>query len=92
MVSVYYDQYNKNNLVSYAKDRLGEVRENQVDFGILLEIGYHDDYNDAFWIVNNMENIANAIVKALNSYYGYWLTKWNSISILIKKERGNHFD
>ena len=69
LVSVYYNKSNKNNGVSYARGRLGECRPNLVPFGILLEIGYHDDYNDAKWIVNNMEEIADAIVKALNQYY-----------------------
>ena len=48
LVSVYYDKSNKNSVISYARGRLGEVRPTLVPFGILLEIGYHDDYNDAF--------------------------------------------
>ena len=71
LVAVYHNKENKNNTISYANGKLGEVRPTLIPFGILLEIGYHDDYNDAFWIVNNMNTIANAIADAIDSYYGY---------------------
>ena len=71
LVSVYHNKSHKNNSVSFAHDRLGEVRPNLIPFGILLEIGYHDNYDDAFWLVNNMDSISDAILRALNIYFGY---------------------
>ena len=46
-----------------------EIDENNVKNGILLEIGFHDNYEDALWIVNNLEQIADAISIAVVQYF-----------------------
>lgn len=46
-----------------------EIDENNVKNGILLEIGFHDNYEDALWIVNNLEQIADAISSAVVKYF-----------------------
>ncbi len=71
LMKIYPYKLNPNNGVTYSYGKLGETRDTAVNFGILLEIGYHDDYNDAVWIVNNLEQIADSLTKALKRYYDY---------------------
>ena len=47
---------------------LGEVRRPRAP-AVLVEIGYHDNYQDAIWINNNRPEIAEAIAKALTRYF-----------------------
>lgn len=42
-----------------------EIDEKNVNHGILLEIGFHDNYDDALWIINSTEKIADAITSAI---------------------------
>lgn len=37
---------------------------------VYLEIGFHDNVNDAKWIINNTVQIAEAIAKGVCNYYG----------------------
>lgn len=46
-----------------------EINEENVKNGILLEIGFHDNYDDAIWIINNFEAIATSITLALEEYF-----------------------
>ena len=46
-----------------------EINEDNVKNGILLEIGFHDNYEDAYWIVNSLNTIADAITKAIVKYF-----------------------
>ncbi len=46
-----------------------EINEANVKNGILLEIGFHDNYDDAYWIVNNLEEIAEKIKDAIVKYF-----------------------
>lgn len=46
-----------------------EINEENVKNGILLEIGFHDNYEDAYWIINNLEEIADAITLAILKYF-----------------------
>lgn len=52
-----------------ATTSIGEVRLTNFPAN-LLEIGYHDNYADAYWIENNMESIAEVIAIALTEYFG----------------------
>ena len=36
---------------------------------VLLEIAFHDNPEDANWIINNEEEIAQAIVRGINNYF-----------------------
>lgn len=47
---------------------LGEVRRPQYPAN-LLEIGYHDNSEDAQWIKNSREHIAQALARALTEYF-----------------------
>lgn len=71
LVSIYYNKLNPNSRVTYSKGSLGEARPANIPFGIFLEIGYHDDYYDAMWLVNNLEEIAESLTRSLVKYFGY---------------------
>lgn len=60
----------------------------------IVEIGFHDNLEDALWIMNNMPAIADAIVKGVCNYFGVtfrkpvdavdWQYKYNSLVNDIK--------
>lgn len=56
--------------VKYAKGSLGEVKKENTKKGILIEIAHHDDYDDAKWMVDNLEEISNNISNSITKYYG----------------------
>ena len=71
LYNIYYDNENilTNRGVKYAKGRIAEASPAYFKFGINLEVAYHDNLEDANWIVNNRKEIANAISSALIKYY-----------------------
>ncbi len=48
---------------------LGEVTQTRA-VAVLAEIAYHDNYEDATWIVNNLDAIAVSLVQSLCDYFG----------------------
>lgn len=57
------------NLVrAIATTNLGEVGKTRAP-GILIETAYHDNPEDAQWIKDNLDNIAQAVVEALTDYF-----------------------
>ena len=48
---------------------IGEVTRTQAP-AVLLELGYHDNPEDALWVENNLSNIASALVLGLTEYFG----------------------
>ena len=56
--------------IKYALGSLGEVKKENTSRGILIEIAHHDDYDDAKWMVDNLEEISNNIANSIISYYG----------------------
>mgnify|MGYP005805420445 CR=1 FL=1 len=52
-----------------ATTTLGEVSRSRFP-AVLLEIGYHDNYEDAVWIENNLTQIAQNLVLSLTEYFG----------------------
>jgi len=56
--------------VKYANGAFGEVNEDFVPFGILLEIAHHDWETDAAWIMENKELIAKTIANTILRYFG----------------------
>ncbi len=48
---------------------LGEVAKTRAP-SVLIEFAYHDNYEDAQWIKNNIENIARNLVLSLTEYFG----------------------
>lgn len=71
LMSIYYtNEEGSNRGVKYANGGIGEVYDNYVPFGILLEIAHHDNEKDAAWIMQNKELIANTITDTILKYFG----------------------
>jgi len=72
LMSIYYknDDELSDRGVKYASGSLGEVNENYLPFGILLEIAHHDYKDDAKWIMENKQLIANKIADSILEYFG----------------------
>lgn len=61
--------YPEPNLVyTWATTTLGEVRDSRFP-AVLLELGYHDNYDDARWIESNIAEIARNLVLSLTDYF-----------------------
>jgi len=52
-----------------ATTTIGEVRQVRAP-SVFLELGYHDNPDDARWVENNLDAIAQAIVRGLTQYFG----------------------
>lgn len=48
---------------------IGEVSRTNAP-AVLLELGYHDNREDALWVENNLQPIASAIVLGVTEYFG----------------------
>ena len=48
---------------------IGEVRRVRAP-SVFLELGYHDNPDDAAWVKNNLDAIARSIVLSLTEYFG----------------------
>lgn len=55
--------------VKYAAGSLGEANDAFIPCGTLIEIAYHDNEEDAKWIVENRETIGNNIATSIINYY-----------------------
>lgn len=55
-------------VVTRTTTSLGEVRDPHFP-AVLIEIGYHDNYEDARWIENNITEIARSLVVSLTDYF-----------------------
>ncbi len=75
--NIYHNLYsiypNKDNTsdrgIKYANKSLGEANDSFHKNATLIEIAYHDDYNDAKWIVDNKEEIAKNIGDSILNFY-----------------------
>ena len=56
-------------VTTQATTTLGEVRRPRYPAN-LIELGYHDNYDDARWIENNLDAAAQAIARGLTEYFG----------------------
>ena len=54
---------------SQSTTTLGEVRLSRAP-AVLLELGYHDNVEDARWVENNMSGIAQNLVLSLTELFG----------------------
>ena len=67
---------------------IGEVRRVRAP-SVFLEIGYHDNPDDAAWIKNNMGEIARVLVLSLAEYFGIpFLTPVPARSGMVDVEHG----
>ena len=58
-----------NKVTTRATTTLGEVRQPRFP-SVLVEIGYHDNYNDALWLESHWDAIAQQLARALTEYFG----------------------
>lgn len=63
------DNYTYHRGVKFARGSLGEANDLFVPCGSLIEIAYHDEYNDALWVMNNIETIGENLANSIISYY-----------------------
>ena len=50
---------------------LYEVGDSVKATAALIELGFHDNAQDALWLATNSQQIANALYKGICNYYGY---------------------
>lgn len=55
--------------VKYAAGSLGEANDSFIPCGTLIEVAYHDNEEDARWMVENRETIGNNIATSIINYY-----------------------
>ncbi len=60
---------NNNHGIAFAKGSLGEVAPTNVKCGVLIEYAFHDNMDEAKWIVNNREQIASSTAEAIIKYF-----------------------
>lgn len=65
----YKNRKNYDRGVKYANGALGEVNDNYLPFGILVEVAHHDDKQDAEWIMKNKKLIGYNIADSILKYY-----------------------
>lgn len=71
LVSIYYDSKgNRGVCYSTALGGMRETNPKNVTNGVLVEIAFHDHYNDAKWIVDNQMKIGYNIADSVASYFG----------------------
>ncbi len=58
-----------NRVRTEATTAIGEVRQPRAP-SVFLELGYHDNPDDAAWVKNNLDAIARNIVLSLTEYFG----------------------
>ena len=58
-----------NQVTTRATTSLGEVRQPRFP-SVLVEIGYHDNYDDAVWVEGHMDAIAQQLARAITEYFG----------------------
>ena len=61
----------KSTKMIYTNDIKGSnTKEEGNVSSLMIELGYHDNSEDANWIVNNRESIAETIANSIINYYG----------------------
>lgn len=55
--------------VKYARGSLGEVNKEYLPCGALIEVAYHDNVDDATWIMQNIDKIGQNIANSILTYY-----------------------
>ena len=58
-----------NNVRAESNTSIGEVRRVRAP-SVFIELGYHDNPDDAAWVTNNLEEIARNLVLSLTEYFG----------------------
>ena len=70
---------------------LGEVARVRAP-GVLIEIGYHDNAEDADWVRNNIDLIASTLVRSLTEYFGIPFNLPQPIRVGNVRTNGGHLN
>ncbi len=60
---------NPNKVEAVPTATLRELRRTNVP-SVLVEVGYHDNPEEAAWIKDNIDHIAKALAKSITDYFG----------------------
>ena len=60
---------NPDNVEALSTTSIGEVTKTNAP-AVLVEVAYHDNYEDAVWIRDNIDAIASALARAVTQYFG----------------------
>ncbi len=63
------DNYEYHRGVKYTRGNLGEASDHYLECSSLIEVAFHDEENDAAWVMNNLEKIGKNIASSIISYY-----------------------
>jgi N-acetylmuramoyl-L-alanine amidase len=78
-----------NNVRAESTTAIGEVRRVRAP-SVFLEIGYHDNPDDAVWVQNNLDAIARNLVLSLTEFFGLpFLTPQPSRSAVVDVSWGS---
>ena len=78
-----------NNVRAEPSTTIGEVRQPRAP-SVFLELGYHDNEDDATWIKNNLESSARVIALTLTEFFGLpFLTPRAYKSAVVDVDWGN---
>ena len=70
LYSIYpYQNRNTASGIRYAEGSLGEVNPLNIERGVLIETAFHDDMDDAKWMVENLTKIGHNISSSILEYY-----------------------
>lgn len=70
---------------------LGEVARVRAP-GVLIEIGYHDNLDDADWVRDNIDLIARTLVQSLTEYFGIPFNLPQPIRVGNVRTNGGHLN
>lgn len=79
------------NVKTVPTTSLGEVARVRAP-GVLIEIGYHDNSQDAEWVRNNIDLIARTLVQSLTEYFGIPFNLPQPIRIGSVRTNGGHLN
>jgi len=65
----YNNEISTNRGVKFARGSLGEVHPANIKTGVLMEIAFHDNINDAKWIAEKIEEIGNNLAESIIEFY-----------------------
>ena len=68
VLNIYPNKNKGRGVKSYQS--LKETNPANVNNGVLIEVAFHDNYNDAKWIIDNFEKIGVTMADAIAAYYG----------------------
>lgn len=70
LMTIYYDKNGDRGVLNSVE--IGGLRETNpayVNNGILMEVAFHDNWNDAVWIQKNIKKIGKTLANAIIDYY-----------------------